>query len=134
MQGESTSTQGACSNKQKFILRVSVIGQSSPSYNSKVVDYDQGNDEQGDQQEGGKLQAYEGKDGQMKAILKRRLFGSSFEGEGSVGRAGYAGGRSLYRGESSISKSLMRGARRSRVETNNSSENISDSNILKCNR
>ncbi|KAL9303585.1 hypothetical protein ACSQ67_020848 [Phaseolus vulgaris] len=40
----------------------------------------------------GKLQAYEGKDGQMKAILKRRLFGSSFEGEGSVGRAGYAGG------------------------------------------
>ena len=133
-QNKMGSPTVACSNKQKFTLRVSANGQSPPSYKSKVVDYDRIIMEQGDQKKGGKLQAYEGENGQTKAILKWRLFGSPFEGEGSAGSENHVGGRNFFRGESSRSKSLMKGARWSRVMTCNSSKNIFDFNILNCNR
>jgi len=51
-----------------------------------------------------------------------------------VGNKGFVGERGLYRRESSIPKLFLRGARRSRVVSGNSSGNFFDSNILNCNR
>jgi len=71
----------ACSNKEKYYIRVIANGHSPPSYNSKHVDSDQDINGEGDQQEAGKVQAHEGENGQTEAILKRKLFTSRFEGE-----------------------------------------------------
>jgi len=81
-----------------------------------------------------KFYAFDREDGKTKAGMNRRLFGSPLEGGGSVGNDGDGGGKSFLLGESSRTNLLTRRARQSRVVTGNSSDNISNSNILNCNR
>jgi len=73
-------------------------------------------------------------EGQTKALIRRRLFESLVLGNTLGRNVGHSGGRSFCRGESSISVPLERDSHCHRMVKVNLNDNISDSNILNCNR